>query len=139
MKTNTIESRARTQLRTHEGAIAKHISPEQELRRTVMACLLWENTFYEDGLAIADRISALIPKVGAEKVSAIAIEAREKMKLRHVPLLLCRELAHHKLLKAETLARVIQRADELTEYISLYWKPKKQPLSAQSKKGLAMA
>ena len=27
---------------THEGAPAKHISAEQELRRSVLACMLWE-------------------------------------------------------------------------------------------------
>lgn len=139
MKTNTVAERNRIAPRTHEGAIARRINHEQELRRTVMACLLWEDTFYEDGISVTDRITSLIPKVGSEKVSAIAIEAREKMKLRHVPLFLCREMARHKMLKAETLARVIQRADELAEYVSLYWKPKKESLSAQSKKGLALA
>jgi hypothetical protein len=40
---------------------------------------------------------------------------------------------------ADTLARVIQRADELAEFVSIYWKEKKQPLSAQVKRGLALA
>ena len=35
---------------------------------------------------IADRIAALVPHVEAERVAALAIEAREKMKLRHAPL-----------------------------------------------------
>jgi hypothetical protein len=39
------------------------------------------------------------------------------------------------------LAEVIQRADELAEFLALYWKdqPKKKTLSAQVKKGLAKA
>ena len=74
-------------LKTHEGGRAKYISPELQLRRSVMACLLWEDTFYEDGVEIADRIASLVPQVDAEKVAIMAIEAREKMKLRHVPLL----------------------------------------------------
>ncbi|KKM26106.1 hypothetical protein LCGC14_1588130 [marine sediment metagenome] len=78
---------------THEGAVAKHINVEQQLRRSVMSCLLWEAQFYEDGVAIADRIAQIIPKVGTKKVAAIAIEAREKMKLRHMPLLIVREMA----------------------------------------------
>src|SRR5919108_3623972 len=82
--------------RTHEGGPAKRISPEFELRRSVLACLLWESQFYEDGVAIAGRIAELVPKVAAEKVAALAIEAREKMKLRHTPLLLVREMARHK-------------------------------------------
>ena len=55
-------------------------------------------------------------KVSAEKVAALAVESRKKMKLRHAPLLLVREMARHaahRRLVAETLAQVIQRADEL--------------------------
>jgi hypothetical protein len=128
--------------RTHEGAPARHISAEQELRRSVLACMLWEDQFYEDGVAIAGRIRELVPKVAAEKVAALAVEAREKMKLRHAPLLLVREMARlatHRQLVAETLFRVIQRADELSEFVALYWSDGKQPLSAQVKKGLAAA
>ncbi len=127
---------------THEGAVAKHINPELQLRRSVMACLLWEKTFYEDGIDIADRIASLVPLVNADKVSEIAIEAREQMKLRHVPLLIVREMSRHnshKHLVARTLERIIQRADELVEFMAIYWKDKKQPLSAQVKKGLAKA
>ena len=40
---------------------------------------------------------------------------------------------------AETLARVIQRADELSEFVAIYWAMGRQPLSAQVKKGLAAA
>ena len=129
-------------LKTHEGAPARHISVEQQLRRSVLACMLWEDQFYEDGVAIAGRIRELVAKVPAEKVAALAVEAREKMKLRHAPLLLVREmarLASHRHLVAETLTRVIQRADELSEFVALYWSEGKQPLSAQVKKGLAAA
>jgi 60 kDa SS-A/Ro ribonucleoprotein len=129
-------------LRTHEGAPARHISPELQLRRSVLACLLWENQFYEDGVEIAGRIAELVPKVAAEKVAALAVEAREQMKLRHAPLLLVREMARHKTHRApvsETLARVIQRADELSEFVAIYWKDGRVPLSGQVKKGLAAA
>jgi hypothetical protein len=128
--------------RTHEGAPARNISPELQLRRSVLACLLWESQFYEDGVEIAGRIAELVPKVAAEKVAALAIEARERMKLRHTPLLLVREMARHKTHRAlvsETLARIIQRADELAEFVAIYWKDGRVPLSGQVKKGLAAA
>ena len=70
------------------------------------------------------------------------MEAREKMKLRHAPLLLVREMARHKThraMVADTLARVIQRADELAEFVAVYWKDGRVPLSGQVKKGLAAA
>src|SRR5437660_9609321 len=128
--------------RTHEGAPARHISDELQLRRSVLACMLWESQVYEDGVAIAGRIRELVSKAPADKVAALAVEAREKMKLRHAPLLLLREMARlatHRHLVAETLTRVIQRADELAEFVALYWSEGKQPLSAQVKKGLAAA
>jgi Mg-chelatase subunit ChlD len=128
--------------RTHEGAPARHISPDLQLRRSVLACLLWESQFYEDGVEVAGRIAELVPKVTAERVAALAIEAREQMKLRHAPLLLVREMARHKThrhLVSDTLARVIQRADELSEFVAIYWKDGRVPLSGQVKKGLAAA
>ena len=128
--------------RTHEGAPARSLSAEQQLRRSVLACLLWENQFYEDGVEIAGRIKELVPKVAPEKVAALAVEARTAMKLRHAPLLLVREmarLASHRALVAETLERVIQRADELSEFVAIYWSDGRAPLSAQVKKGLAAA
>lgn len=129
-------------LYTHEGAVASHINPELQLRRSVMSCLLWEKTFYEEGEGIIDRIVEIIPLVTPEKVASIAIEAREQMKLRHVPLLVVREMARlktHKHLVSDVLEKIIQRPDELTEFLAIYWKDKRQPLSAQVKKGLARA
>jgi hypothetical protein len=128
--------------RTHEGAPAAVLSAEQALRRSVLSCMLWEGEFYEDGVKIANRIRELVPRVKPEKVAALAVEAREQMKLRHAPLFLVREMARHathRVLVAETLRRVIQRADELAEFVAIYWAGGKQPLSAQAKKGLASA
>ncbi len=133
-----------------EGAKGPRFTPEQQLRRTLLNCLLWENQFYEDGVAIAERIATLTPMVPAERVSALAIEAREDMKLRHAPLFLVREMLRHedhKKLVAATLARVIQRPDELTEFLAIYWADALGPLQqrrrravpAQAKKGLARA
>ena len=129
-------------LRTHEGAPAAADGAEAQLRRAVLACMLWEAEFYESGVAISDRIAGLVPRVEPAKVAALAVEARERMKLRHAPLLLVREAARyatHRATVAETLARVIQRADELAEFLAIYWKDGRQPLSAQVKKGLAAA
>lgn len=127
---------------THEGGPAAVLTAEQRLRRSVLSCMLWEREFYEDGAEIAGRIAALVPQVAAAAVAALAVEARERMKLRHVPLLLVREMARyasHRGLVAETLQRVIQRADELAEFLAIYWGEGKRPLSGQVKKGLAAA
>jgi hypothetical protein len=128
--------------RTHEGAPARHITSEQELRRSLMACLLWESQFYEDGVEIAGRMHELVPKVAPDRVAVMAVEARSNMKLRHAPLLVVREMARHashRALVGDTLAQVIQRADELTEFVAIYWKDGRVPLSKQVKSGLAAA
>jgi 60 kDa SS-A/Ro ribonucleoprotein len=128
--------------KTHERAMAQRIDPRRELRRTVLTCLLWEDTFYEKGNSIAKRIAELVALNKVEDVAPLAREARDKMQLRHVPLLLVRELARRKgagRLVADTLAHVIQRADELGEFVALYWKAHKEPLSAGVKRGLAAA
>lgn len=137
--------------RTHEGALSPVVTAEFELRRTVMACMLWENNFYESGVDVATRIKGLIKKCSFEAVAQIAVDAREKSKLRHVPLLLVRELLRNHSGKkvGDLVERVIQRPDELTELLSLYWKDdskvdhkgdkSKSPLSAQLKVGLARA
>ncbi|RPH75911.1 TROVE domain-containing protein [bacterium] len=125
---------------THEGARATRINPYLELRRSVCSCMLWESEFYEDGQTIAQRIADTIKLCKPEQVAALAIEAREKFKLRHVPLLLVRELARTGYKgTADTLAKVIQRPDEMTEFLSLYWKEGRCPVSSQVKKGLAAA
>ena len=128
------------QPRTHEGARAARLTPVQSLRRSVLACLLWEDTFYEDGVQIAERIEGLARAVKLDAVAALAVEAREQMKLRHAPLLLARALARERspLVRA-TLERVIQRPDELAEFLALYWADKKQPIAAAVKRGLAAA
>jgi hypothetical protein len=142
MKLNILKLSHLARPRTHEGAPAAILTAEQTLRRSVLSCMLWENEFYEDGVSIAGRIRELVPRVEAAKVAALAVEARANMKLRHVPLLLVREMARHathRSLVAETLISVIQRADELAEFVAIYWSDGRAPLSAQVKKGLAAA
>ena len=130
-------------LMTHEGALASNISVLAQLRRSVLSCFLWEFEFYEDGAEISQRIAELTAQCLPEDVAALAIEAREQMNLRHVPLLLLRELARHPSMKdrpqllSRTMGRVLQRADEPAEFLALYWKDGKQPLSKQVKRGLA--
>jgi 60 kDa SS-A/Ro ribonucleoprotein len=142
MKLNLLKLSHLVRSRTHEGAPAVAVSPELALRRSVLACMLWENEFYEDGVAIAGRIRELVPKVEAAKVAALAMEARTAMKLRHAPLLLVREMARHAThrgMVAATMVSVIQRADEPAEFVAIYWKDGRAPLSGQVKKGLAAA
>lgn len=127
-------------IKTHEGAPAKQINPYLQLRRTVMSCLLWEKEFYESGQDIATRIKTLVPMIDPILVSKLAKEARNVMNLRHVPLLLVREMARtvsHRRYVSRALQSIIQRPDEITEFLAIYWADGKCPIAKKVKQGLA--
>lgn len=128
--------------RTHEGALSVNVSAAKELRRAVMANMLFEDQFYESGVDAATRMAGLIKQVSFTDAAQIAVDAREKFKLRHAPLFLVREILrlHKGRQVGDLIARVIQRPDECGELLALYWKDNKDaPLTAQLKVGLARA
>lgn len=133
--------------RTYEGGRIGRITPELELRRTIMAHMLWEDSFYESGEDASRRLATLIPQVDAAKVHAMAVEARTKMKLRHVPLFIAVECAKHETHRknlASMVEQIIQRPDELTELLAIYSRGRSgrkvlNKLSKQLQKGLKAA
>lgn len=136
---NTVE---RNPVFTHEGARAfSHMTPEQALRRSIMSCFLWEREFYEDGVSIADRIAENAAKVAPETLAALAIEARSKAHLRHAPLLLLEVLTRtgKGRMIGDTIAEVLQRADEPGEFLAVCKARGMKTLSKQMKVGLARA
>lgn len=128
---------------THGGAPAfPKVSAIQQLRRSVLSCMLFEGEYYENGQTIADRIENLCADVTPAEIATLAVEARTEHNLRHVSLLLLTALAEYgrgKSFVSTAIASTIQRADELSEFLSLYWRKGKTPISKQVKKGLAKA
>lgn len=146
MKVNKKTPVVRERLAGGLGTAVYPIGNYQTLQRLVLACMLWEDQFYVDGKTSAALIKEYVHKSEPQQVADLAIKARSDMKLRHVPLLLVRELARHPGLKyaekdlvSNTLFEVIQRPDEITEFVAIYWKDGKQPLSKQVKIGLNRA
>jgi len=120
MKINT---KTKSYLKTHEGAPAKKISKEQQLKRSILSCLLWEDQFYESGQSIADRIVDLAKQCSDKFVANLAISARTEYKLRHAPLLLLVDLVGKRsTLAPKTIGEVISRPDEITELVAIYRK-----------------
>lgn len=112
--------------------------PEHELREAILQG--------EGGQRLrkqsASRVAQLVPQVQAKKVAALALEARQRMKLSHASLFLVREMSRHqthRALVADTLARVVRQPEELIEFVAIYWKEGRVPLSKQVKQGLAAA
>lgn len=144
MKTNVASTAVAQQ--TYEGCTAVKQKPLLELTRAVSSCLLFENTFYEGGDSIAQRIAGLCDEVALQDIAALAVSARTELHLRHVPLwLLVQMIRINSATKAgnplvvETIVRVVSRADELAELVALYWKSGRKPLAAALKRGLAQA
>lgn len=124
---------------TNEGGVASRINAAEQLRRSVMATMLWEDGFYEDGEAIADRISRLTKEVSPNLAVSIMLEAKRDQKLRHAPLLMAIALAESGALRKESLDEVITRADELAEFLAMYWRNGRRPIDHQVRKGIALA
>lgn len=124
------------------GLLAARQDNEALLRRSVMACLLWEDNAYESGESVAEQIKRLIPITDPRVVADIAIEARQKQKLRHVPLFIAVEMTkypEHKKLAREVIAQIITRVDQLVDLLAIHWKEGRKPLPLQMKRGLADA
>jgi hypothetical protein len=143
VRTNVAVAKQVDHLITHEGALAGRTNAVGQLRRSVMSCMLYEGEFYEDGVAIADRIAAAVKAVPFADAAAIAIEARERFKLRHVPLHITVQLIiqrHQGRQVGDLIAQVIQRPDEMGELCAMYWKGQPdKPITKQMKVGLARA
>lgn len=112
---------------TLEGAKSFKKGYEMELYQAVVTTLFGEGKFYETGDERGKRLTRLVTRCveqgQAEFVARLAIYARERMHLRSVPLFLTVTLAkairdvdgaEYPKIRA-TVARVIQRADELRE------------------------
>jgi hypothetical protein len=123
-------------LKTHEGGKASRISNKEELSKLVMSCMLWENTFYVDGVSIAKRIHDLAVSLDEQTVREIMLKAKFEQKLRHAPLWLAIAMAEKKWLKRNDVVAICTRADDMTELLALYWADGKKPVAKQLLHGL---
>lgn len=140
----TYAAPAKPAVTTYEGAPARILDAKPQLRRAVLSCLLWEKQFYESGEDIATRIERLVSTIlleedGQKFVEDLAIEVRTEHGLRHAPLWMANALSNQHKLRAALVSQIVQRADEMTELLAMYWKNGKKPISNPLKKGLAEA
>jgi len=127
----------RFQAQNSVGTPVPNTSTYDQLKRVTLASMLWEDQFYLDGKSHAELVRDLVAKAQPEQVADLAEMARSKFKLRHIPLLLARELARNGRLQAKTLTNIVQRPDEMSEFLSIYWQEGKTAVSNQVKRGLA--
>lgn len=103
------------------GSRAAKLSNKEKLRRSTCACLLNENEFYEEGVSIKRRIHDLIMETDSADVIEIMKDAKNKYHLRHTPLYMAVCLAEKGDLKADDLYDIINRCDDITETLAIYW------------------
>lgn len=103
------------------GNQIRELTAYEKLQRSAINCLLWEDTFYEDGVSIADRIKEYMGQVTPEQARSVLKEAKVDNKLRHMPLFLLVNMAKNGYLTAEDVANTITRVDDMSELLSLYW------------------
>ena len=103
------------------GNQTRELTSYEKLQHSAINCLLWEDTFYEDGESIADRIKTYMKQVTPEQARSVLKEAKVNNKLRHMPLFLLVNMAKNGYLTAEDVANTITRVDDMSELLSLYW------------------
>jgi 60 kDa SS-A/Ro ribonucleoprotein len=118
------------------------IHPEFKLRRSLFACILWDKAFTEDGVGIAERIRSLITVIKSEQVMPLLQELGSHVELHRAHLMLIREMARvpaHQAFVGAALREALKEPNDIREFLSIYWRDGKQPLSAQVKKALSAA
>jgi hypothetical protein len=128
---------------THEGAsVPKAPTAYEQLRRSICACLLFEDNFYESGQAMAERIIQTAHQVPVVDVLTLAAEVRLQLHLRHAALWLVKAALTHpgraavsRALWVKAIEAVCQRPDDMTELVAMYWAGGKRSLPAALKAG----
>ncbi|WP_266362727.1 TROVE domain-containing protein [Tellurirhabdus rosea] len=147
MKFNLFTSK-KSETVNYEGAKAYVLTPELELYSAVATTML-ADSFYEKADDRLNRIRTLVGKVSPAFVAKLAVYVREQLYLRSAPVVLTGELAKRHngdSLVSRTVARVVQRPDEITELLAYYQLTNERKgakklggLSKQVQKGLGAA
>jgi hypothetical protein len=145
------QARERGFVRNYEGEKVYRMTPEMELYERVLTNLVGEEKFYTSGNEDLENLKNVVQKVldrDPKFVLQLANYARNYMYLRSVPILLLVLSALHDGAKPyvrEYTPKIVKRADELAEVISLFNlivgdigdEAPKGSLPASLKKGLA--
>lgn len=99
----------------------KDLSSFEKLRRTCCTALLGEDTFYENGESIKDRVSSYMDDITSKQANEALRIAKEDNKLRHMPLFLIKGMLKKGWVDADTVSKVCTRPDDITEILAMYW------------------
>ena len=99
----------------------RDLSSFEKLQRTCCTALLGEDTFYENGESIKDRVSSYMNDITSKQANEVLRIAKEDNKLRHMPLFLKKDMLKKGWVDADTISKVCTRPDDITEILAMYW------------------
>lgn len=99
----------------------RNLSSFEKLQRTCCTALLGEDTFYENGESIKDRVSSYMNDITSKQANEALRIAKEDNKLRHMPLFLIKDMLKKGWIDADTISKVCTRPDDITEILAMYW------------------
>ena len=99
----------------------RDLSSFEKLQRTCCTALLGEDTFYENGESIKDRVSSYMNDITSKQANEVLRIAKEDNKLRHMPLFLIKDMLKKGWVDADTISKVCTRPDDITEILAMYW------------------
>lgn len=132
-----------TKVINHVGSKAFKESDEFELASLVLTSFV-ENMYYEDTYSQMSRMENLINKIDSKFAAKLAIYARDQFHMRSMSHVVAAIMAKYNLTSGKSWStdfynNVIQRPDDMSEIISLYWKDGKKKLPNALKRGFKKA
>jgi hypothetical protein len=94
----------------------------EKAERTLVTCLLGEDTYYEDGQSIKERLASYVPVLSEESCRKILEEAKVDNKLRHAPIFWAVQMAKDGKLKSNDVELITDRVDLMADLLSEYWR-----------------
>lgn len=124
--------------REHNVRAPRQMSVYEKAQRTLMTAMLGEDTFYEEGKSIMDRLESYIPNLTKDECKRLLVESKDYAKLRHAPAFLAVKMLKNGYAEPEDFEKVSDRPDLMADIIGMYWKDKtnKKSIPRVMQKGL---
>lgn len=94
----------------------------QKAERTLVTCMLGEDTYYEDGVSVKERLASYVPELSEDACRKLLKEAKVDNKLRHAPIFWATKMLKEGYLKADDVEMITDRVDLMADLLAEYWR-----------------
>lgn len=117
---------------------SREMGAYEKAQRTLMTAMLGEDTFYEDGKSIMDRLGSYVPNLTKDQCKRLLTESKDVAKLRHAPAFLAVKMLKNGYADPEDFEKISDRPDLMADIIGMYWSDKtnKKSIPRVMQKGL---